>query len=101
MSIPETRILYFGPPLGFYEPDRFDAFVKNEVKVELGCSSTLNVEGNLPNRTYHFPEHRIGIKYGQRSLPSGQRCLVNLMFTPNGRVNADKVQALFFRKDNE
>ena len=102
--------MYFGPPLGFYEPRAFNDFALIEIPRKLssiGASSLCNservggsgdVSSALPKDgiQYHYPDAGIGLVY---RLVRCDRCLVDLLGTRTDIMN--EILEFIFEQDNK
>lgn len=104
------RTLYFGPPIGFYEPKRFNDFALIDIPrklIEIGSQSECNPERSKgkgfassanPEEgiIYHYPNAGIGISY---QIVRTNRCMVDLMATRIKEM--DEIMEFLFYSDNE
>ena len=95
----EKRTLYYGPPIGIYDPRAFDTFVRSNVVDELlkiGSKSACSVEVESASSTmYHFPLAGIGLRY---MAPTQGRCIVEMLGTRKKEM--DDITRFIFETDN-
>ena len=95
----EMSTVYFGPPCGFYDPYRFNDFVRIRVVGALGIGSfEFGVDGELPRDiTFSFRHAHMAIHYAKDDT----RCKVDLLGTRRGKDNMDKIKELIFASDHK
>ena len=87
--MPARKLLYFGPPNGFYKRENFEYFARLTVPDELKkikkpsiCNQEIHSQSSI---TFHFPDAGIRLHYMKTCE---DRCVVHIMSTRHETQNS-------------